>query len=59
MIFFGLISSRTESIKISAPAPGTDCKPDSFNLDKTSFVEDFSTRAIISISDAERPWTPI
>ena len=41
VIFFGLISSLTESIKISAPAPGIDCRPDSFSLERTSFVDDF------------------
>ena len=35
--------SFTLSVKISAPAPGKDCNPASFNLDKISFVDDFST----------------
>ena len=55
VIFFGLIISFTLSVKISAPAPGKDCKPASFNLDKTSFVDDFSTLAIVSISDVDKP----
>ena len=58
MIFFGLIISLTESVKISAPAPGTDCKPASFSLDKISFVLVFSTFAIISISEVDNPCTP-
>ena len=57
-IFLGLMISLTESTKISAPAPGMDCKPASFSLDKISFVDDFSTFAIISISDVDNPWTP-
>ena len=57
-IFLGLIISLTESVKISAPAPGIDCKPASFNLDRISFVDDFSTRAIMSISDVDNPCTP-
>ena len=50
--------SLTESVRISAPAPGTDCKPASFNLDKISFVDDFSTVAIMSISEVDNPCTP-
>ena len=58
LIFFGLIISLTWSVKISAPAPGKDCKPASFNLDKTSLVDVLSTLAIVSISDVDNPWTP-
>ena len=49
------MTSLTESTKISAPAPGIDCKPASFSRAKISFVEDFSTFAIISISDVDNP----
>ena len=49
------MTSFTESTRISAPAPGIDCRPESFNLDKISLVEDFYTLAIMSISDVERP----
>ena len=50
--------SFTLSTRISAPAPGIDCNPASFSLERISFVEDFSTLAIISISEAESPCTP-
>ena len=40
-IFFGLITSLTESTRISAPAPGIDCNPASLSLDRISLVEDF------------------
>ena len=55
VIFFGLIIFFTLSVKISAPAPGKDCNPASFSLDKISLVDDYSTLAIVSISDVDKP----
>ncbi len=53
LIFFGLMISFTESTRISAPAPGIVCSPASFNRDKISRVDDFSTLAIMSTSEGD------
>jgi hypothetical protein len=54
-IFNGLIIDFTSSSRISAPAPGNESNPDSFNLDNTSLVVLLSTLEIVSISEAESP----